>query len=100
LPTIFEKEIAMPWYLATTVYDLKGNLSRFLRALSRGDADCVVVKRYNRPVAFLTPVGDFHNMALDPQTPEDREMRARTYWKENKTEGFISRRPPPPPKWP
>ena len=89
----------MAWYLATTVYELKGSLSRYLRALMRGDADCIIIKRYNRPVALMMPSTVVNKPALDPQTQEDRIMRARTYWK-NGNGSFTSRRPPPPPKWP
>lgn len=83
----------MSWDLYATVYELKGNLSQFLRALGRGDADCVVVTRYQRPVAIITPLGNRNKPALEPQTQADRAMRARSVW--NGFVGAKTRRPPP-----
>lgn len=88
----------MPWYIDTTIYELKSSLSRFVRALSRGDTDCVVVKRYNRPVALIVPLDNRTKPALDPQIQEDLDMRGRSYWREGH-EDSVSRRPPPVPKW-
>lgn len=85
----------MPWDIDTTIYELKGNLSRFLRALSRGDADFVVVKRYNRTVALIIPTTNRDIPAFEPQTPEDRQMRARAVWRAPLKDDSFSRRPPP-----
>ena len=87
----------MPWDLFTTVYELKGNFSAFLRAISRGAADAITVKRYKRPVALIVPLGNRNKPALEPETEGDRLMRARTHWDGRDS---VSRRPPPLPKWP
>lgn len=87
----------MSWHIETTIYELKGNLSRFIRALSRGDVDCVLVRRYGRLAAMMVPLGNRNIPALPPETKEDLAMRRRSVWVELKGDD-VHRRPPPPPK--
>ena len=88
----------MAWYIDTTIYELKGSLSRFIRAMSRGDVDYVNIRRYGRLVAFMVPMGNRDKPAKPPEKVEDIIMQKRSYWLDHTGEKHISRRPPPPPK--
>ena len=80
----------MAYYITVSTYELKANLSKYLRALHRGDCDALVIKRYGRECAFIHSFR--HNKpAVAPQTKEDIAMRWRAQWRDT---GVISRRGP------
>lgn len=78
----------MSYYINVSVYELKANLSKYLRALHRGDCDGLVIQRYGRNNAMVTSFNR-DKPALPPQTKEDLAMRARAYWRDI---GAVSRR--------
>ena len=80
----------MSYQISVSVYELKANLSKFLRALHRGDADAVVINRYGRPSALMI---SFHHgkPALEPQTKDDIAMRSRARFVNNGAESRRTR---------
>ena len=73
----------MAWYLDAPIYDLKTNLTQYIRALNRGAADIVLVKRYGRQVAVLISSNREGMPALPPVTDADREMWRRARFVDN-----------------
>ncbi len=69
----------MAYHIIVSVFEFKANLSRFLRALKRGDCDAIMVQRYGRDIALMVSC-DHDKPALDPQTKDDIAMRARARW--------------------
>jgi antitoxin (DNA-binding transcriptional repressor) of toxin-antitoxin stability system len=43
-------------YLECSIHALKTHISRYLRLLEEGRYKAVIVRRYNRPVAFFMPI--------------------------------------------
>ena len=74
----------MPYVIKVSIFELKTNLSKFIRALSRGDTDRVVVERYGRMVAMMSPVRNEDKPALEPQTKDDIAMRRRAEFYDTK----------------
>ncbi len=81
----------MGYQITVPIYEMKTNLSRYIRALSRGDCDIVIIKRHGRGVAALISLVDTNKPAREPQCKEDIAMRSRARWVET---GVRSRRVP------
>ena len=42
-------------YLFTTIHDFKSNIAKYIRALENMRYRAIVIRRYNKPVALVTP---------------------------------------------
>ncbi len=67
----------MAFYLHASLYEVKTNLSAFIRALNRGATDYVVIRRYGRDVAFLRPIKITNDPPMKPETETDLAMWRR-----------------------
>ena len=73
----------MAFYIHASLYEVKTNLSAFIRALNRGAADCVVIQRYGRNVAQLRPFNVTDDPPLHPDTNADKAMWKRASYIED-----------------
>ena len=74
----------MPYEITTSIFEMKTNLSKFIRALLRGDTDFVIGHRYGRPVAMRVALNGSDKPALEPQTKGDIAMRRRAEFRDTK----------------
>ena len=44
-------------FLVVSIHDFKMNIAKYLRALRRGDYCGIVLRRYGRRIAFVSPYG-------------------------------------------
>jgi len=73
----------MAYYIHASVYEVKTNLSQFIRALERGAADCIVVQRYGVCVAQIKDFSQKRKPPLAPQTDADLRMWRRAIFLED-----------------
>jgi antitoxin (DNA-binding transcriptional repressor) of toxin-antitoxin stability system len=73
----------MAFYIHASVYEVKANLSAFIRAINCGFTDYVVIERYGRKVARLLPLNWSEEPALTPQTKSDLAMWRRAVFRED-----------------
>ena len=82
----------MAYYIHASLYEVKTNLSKFVRALDRGLTDFVIIQRYGRNMAYMRPFKDrTAEKVLWPKQPADFEMWERAEFIEDG--GKPSRRP-------
>lgn len=67
----------MAFYIHASLYEVKTNLSAFIRALERGATDCVVIRRYGRNIAYINPFNRVDDPPLVPESDADKAMWRR-----------------------
>lgn len=70
----------MAYYIHASLYEVKTNLSAFIRALERGYTDFVIVRRYGRNIAYLRSFKSTSEPACMPELPADEVMWRRAVY--------------------